>query len=59
MPGQPGHPVNPKASMGIQLKNHESPRTQGRNIKGRGGSARKRQLDKRQRLTARNLKEGG
>jgi hypothetical protein len=31
------------------LKSHESPRHQGRNRRGRGGSARKRQLDKRNR----------
>jgi len=31
----------------MQLKSWESPRKEGRNIKGKGGSARKRQIDKR------------
>ncbi len=39
--------------MGQQLKRWESPRSQGRNIKGKGGSARARQL-KKQRQTLRN-----
>jgi hypothetical protein len=30
----------------MRLKSHESPRSQGRNTKGRGGSARKRQIVK-------------
>jgi hypothetical protein len=38
------------------LKNHESPRSQGRNSKGKGGSARKRQLDKRDRMVRKKLK---
>lgn len=39
--------------MAQQLKRWESPRSQGRNIKGKGGSARARQL-KKQRQTLRN-----
>nr|WP_083626663.1 hypothetical protein [Planktothrix serta] len=39
--------------MGQQLKRWESPRSQGRNIKGKGGAARARQL-KKQRQTLRN-----
>nr|CAD5962141.1 hypothetical protein NO713_03270 [Planktothrix pseudagardhii] len=39
--------------MARQLKRWESPRSQGRNIKGKGGSARARQL-KKQRQTLRN-----
>ncbi len=40
----------------MRLKAHESPRRQGRNDKGRGGSARKRQLDKRFKTTVQRLK---
>ncbi|MFM6456603.1 MAG: hypothetical protein ACKPH7_32860 [Planktothrix sp.] len=39
--------------MAQQLKRWESPRSQGRNIKGKGGSARARQL-KKQQQTLRN-----
>lgn len=42
----------------MQLKNHESPRKQGRNSKGKGGSARARQVKKAQRRMARRLKQG-
>jgi hypothetical protein len=31
---------------GMRLKSHETPRSQGRNNKGKGGSARKRQMVK-------------
>ncbi|MGY2801084.1 hypothetical protein [Thermostichus sp. MS-CIW-25] len=40
------------------LKSHESPRQQGRNRRGRGGSARKRQLDKRNRALMQRLRQG-
>jgi len=40
------------------LKSHESPRHQGRNRRGRGGSARKRQLDKRNRALMQRLRQG-
>ncbi|MEN9225121.1 MAG: hypothetical protein Q6M54_06600 [Thermostichus sp. DRC_bins_24] len=40
------------------LKSHESPRQQGRNRRGRGGTARKRQLDKRNRALMRRLRQG-
>ena len=39
-----------------RLKSWESPRRQGRNDKGKGGSARKRQLKKRQQLLRNKLK---
>ncbi|MGY2765758.1 hypothetical protein ACVWZU_000813 [Thermostichus sp. MS-CIW-26] len=39
------------------LKSHESPRHQGRNRRGRGGSARKRQLDKRNRALMQRLRQ--
>jgi hypothetical protein len=39
-----------------QLKSWESPRRQGRNHKGRGGSARARQLKKRQQTLRKKLK---
>jgi hypothetical protein len=42
----------------MQLKRWESPRRQGRNDKGRGGSARQRQLRKRQQHLRNKLKEG-
>lgn len=34
----------------MRLKKHESPREEGRNRKGRGGSARARQLKKRKKV---------
>jgi len=40
----------------MQLKRWESPRRQGRNDKGRGGSARQRQLRKRQQHLRNKLK---
>ncbi|MBI1242645.1 hypothetical protein [Umezakia ovalisporum] len=42
----------------MQLKRWESPRRQGRNDKGRGGSARKRQLKKQRQMLRQQLKEG-
>ena len=39
-----------------RLKSWESPRRQGRNDKGKGGSARKRQLKKRQQMLRNQLK---
>jgi hypothetical protein len=48
--------------MAQQLKRWESPRRQGRNIKGKGGSARAKQLKKQQQLLRKKLKqqtEGG
>lgn len=39
----------------MRLKAHESPRQQGRNKRGRGGTARKRQLDKRNRAIRQTL----
>ena len=41
-----------------RLKKHESPRSEGRNFKGKGGTARKRQLDKRNRKLIEKLKNG-
>lgn len=40
-----------------RLKRWESPRRQGRNDKGRGGSARQRQLKKQYQMLRRKLKE--
>lgn len=40
-----------------RLKRWESPRRQGRNEKGKGGSARQRQLKKRQQMLIKKLKE--
>jgi len=40
----------------MYLKSHESPRKGGRNVKGRGGSARQRQLRKRTQTTRKELK---
>jgi hypothetical protein len=40
-----------------RLKRWESPRRQGRNEKGKGGSARQRQLKKRQQMLLKKLKE--
>ena len=41
----------------MRLKRWESPRKQGRNDKGRGGSARKRQIKKQQQMLRNKLKE--
>lgn len=43
----------------MRLKNHESPRKQGRNNKGKGGSARARQLRKREKMLRKKLKQQG
>ena len=40
----------------MRLKRWESPRKQGRNDKGKGGTARKRQLKKRQQMLRKKLK---
>lgn len=42
----------------MRLKRWESPRQEGRNYKGRGGSARHRQLKKQQQMLRQRLKEG-
>lgn len=42
--------------MGRQLKRWESPRREGRNDKGKGGAARHRQLQKRNRMLSQKLK---
>jgi len=44
--------------MAQRLKRWESPRRQGRNEKGKGGSARQRQLKKQQQMLRKKLKEG-
>lgn len=41
-----------------RLKRWESPRREGRNDKGRGGSARQRQLKKQTQMLRQRLKEG-
>ncbi|MEH2315473.1 MAG: hypothetical protein V7K35_29610 [Nostoc sp.] len=41
----------------MRLKRWESPRKEGRNDKGRGGSARKRQLKKQRQMLRQKLKE--
>jgi hypothetical protein len=41
----------------MRLKRWESPRREGRNDKGRGGSARKRQLKKQKQMLRQKLKE--
>jgi hypothetical protein len=41
----------------MRLKRWESPRKQGRNDKGRGGSARQRQLKKQRQVLRKKLKE--
>ena len=41
----------------MRLKRWESPRKEGRNEKGRGGSARKRQLKKQRQMLRQRLKE--
>lgn len=45
--------------MAQRLKSWESPRRQGRNDKGRGGSARARQLRKQQQMLRKKLKDQG
>ena len=40
-----------------RLKSWESPRRKGRNDKGKGGAARKRQLKKREQMLRNKLKE--
>jgi hypothetical protein len=42
----------------MYIKSHESPRKTGRNDKGRGGSARARQLRKQQQVLRKKLKAG-
>lgn len=42
-----------------RLKRWESPRRQGRNDKGKGGSARARQLKKQRQMLRQKLKENG
>lgn len=42
----------------MRLKRWESPRREGRNDKGRGGSARQRQLKKQRQMLRKRLKEG-
>ncbi|WP_293058157.1 hypothetical protein [Okeania sp. SIO2B3] len=42
--------------MAQKLKRWESPRYQGRNIKGRGGTARLRQAKKQRQLLRKNIK---
>jgi hypothetical protein len=44
--------------MAQQLKSWESPRKEGRNTKGKGGSARQRQLKKKFQTLRQKLKEG-
>ncbi len=41
----------------MRLKRWESPRKEGRNDKGRGGSARQRQLNKQQQMLRKRLKD--
>ncbi|MEA5580836.1 hypothetical protein VB620_05715 [Nodularia harveyana UHCC-0300] len=41
----------------MRLKRWESPRREGRNDKGRGGSARKRQLKKQRQMLLKKLKQ--
>lgn len=41
----------------MRLKRWESPRRQGRNDKGKGGAARKRQLKKQQQMLRKRLKQ--
>jgi hypothetical protein len=45
--------------MARQLKSWESPRNEGRNDKGKGGSARQRQLKKRTQMLRQKLKDQG
>jgi len=44
--------------MSQRLKRWESPRREGRNDKGRGGAARRRQLKKQMQMLRQRLKEG-
>lgn len=44
--------------MNQRLKSWESPRREGRNNKGKGGSARARQLKKQQQMLRQRLREG-
>lgn len=46
-----------KVSMAQRLKRWESPRRRGRNDKGKGGSARQRQIKKQQQMLRKKLKE--
>ncbi|MEQ8959182.1 MAG: hypothetical protein RLP02_14885 [Coleofasciculus sp. C2-GNP5-27] len=45
--------------MAQRLKRWESPRRQGRNDKGKGGSARARQLKKQRQMLRKKLKDNG
>ena len=45
--------------MAQRLKSWESPRNEGRNNKGKGGSARQRQLKKRTQMLRQQLKDQG
>jgi hypothetical protein len=45
--------------MAQRLKRWESPRNEGRNDKGKGGSARQRQLKKRTQMLRQKLKDQG
>jgi hypothetical protein len=45
--------------MAQRLKSWESPRNEGRNNKGKGGSARQRQLKKRTQMLRQKLKDQG
>jgi hypothetical protein len=45
--------------MAQRLKSWESPRNEGRNDKGKGGSARQRQLKKRTQMLRQKLKDQG
>jgi hypothetical protein len=45
--------------MAQRLKSWESPRSEGRNNKGKGGSARQRQLKKRTQMLRQKLKDQG
>ena len=45
--------------MARQLKRWESPRKEGRNDKGKGGSARQRQIKKRNQMLRKKLKDQG
>ncbi|GFE68882.1 hypothetical protein [Chroococcus sp. FPU101] len=42
----------------MRLKSWESPRKQGRNDKGKGGSARQRQIRKQMKMLQQKLKQG-
>jgi hypothetical protein len=47
-----------KVTMARMLKRWESPRREGRNHKGKGGSARQRQLKKQTQMLRKKLQEG-